>query len=83
MITSDLIFGFGMFTIVGLGIGSVAEEEGGFLNLFDIDDKKRKSVQKFWHKHLDSLFGKTDKVTTDTYTKRTPEVIKKDSLSTK
>ncbi|TDG73205.1 hypothetical protein C5L30_000641 [Companilactobacillus farciminis] len=50
MITSDIIFGFGMFTIVGLGIGSVAEEEGGFLNLFDIDDKKRKSVQKFGSK---------------------------------
>ena len=83
MITSDIIFGFGMFTIVGLGIGSVAEEEGGFLNLFDIDDKKRKSVQKFWHRHIDQLFGKTEKVTTDTYTKRTPEVIKKDSLSAK
>ncbi|WP_201308280.1 hypothetical protein [Companilactobacillus farciminis] len=83
MITSDLIFGFGMFTIVGLGIGSVAKEEGGFLNLFDIDDKEKKSVQKFWHRHIDQLFGKTEKVTTDTYTKRTPEVIKKDSLSTK
>lgn len=83
MFTSDAIFGFGMFIVIGLGIGSVAKEEGGFLNLFDIDDKKRKSVQKFWHRHIDQLFGKTEKVTTDTYTKRTPEVIKKDSLSAK
>ncbi|WP_369833437.1 hypothetical protein AB8P52_05355 [Companilactobacillus pabuli] len=83
MVTSDAIFGFGMFIVIGLGIGSVAEEEGGFLNLFDIDDKKRKSVQKLWHRHIDQLFGKTEKVTTDTYTKRTPEVIKKDSLSAK
>ncbi|WDT65152.1 hypothetical protein NV391_09285 [Companilactobacillus crustorum] len=83
MFTSDAIFGFGMFIVIGLGIGSVAEEEGGFLNLFDIDDKKRKSVQKFWRELGSSIFGKEDRTNTDTYTKRTPEVIKKDSLSAK
>ena len=83
MITSDLIFGFGMFTIVGLGIGSVAEEEGGFLNLFDIDDKEKESVQKFWKKLTGSIFGKNEETNTDTYTQHTPEVIKKDSLSAK
>lgn len=83
MITSDVIFGFGMFAIIGIGIGSVSQEEGGFLNLFDIDSKERKLIQRFWHKHIDSLFGKSDKINTDTYTEHTPEVIKKDSLSTK
>ncbi|KRK90434.1 hypothetical protein [Companilactobacillus futsaii] len=83
MVTSDAIFGFGMFIVIGLGIGSVVEEEGGFLNLFDIDDKKRKSVQKFWKKLTGSIFGKNEETNTDTYTQHTPEVIKKDSLSTK
>jgi len=84
MITSDALMGFGILGLVGYGIGSTVKEEGGFFNCFDIEQgKKVKAIQKFWHELGNSLFGKDGSTNTDTYTDRTPEVIKKDSLSAK
>ncbi|CAJ1188155.1 hypothetical protein FD33_GL002249 [Companilactobacillus paralimentarius DSM 13238 = JCM 10415] len=73
--------------IVTLGTGYVfgyaASKEHGFMNLFDFDKNTIQSVQKFWKKLDDWFFGPDVPNKIETYTNRTPEAIKKDSLSTK
>lgn len=84
MITSDIVLGYGIFTLVGYAIGHAAGESNGFINMFDFSKETKIMITKFWRELGNSLFGKDDKSTsTDTYTQRTPEVIKKDSLSAK
>lgn len=84
MITADAIMGFIIFGLTGAAVNTAIKENGGFFNCFDIEQgKKIKAIQRFWHKLDDWFFGKDKETNTDTYTQRTPEVIKKDSLSAK
>lgn len=50
---------------------------------FDIDDDAKTKINKFWKKLDDLFFGPDVPDKVDTYTDKTPEVIKKDSLSAK
>ena len=81
--TPDIIFGYAIFSIGSLSVGMVAGKEGGFLNMFDIDESSKKSIRMFFKKIKESFLGKDSETNTDTYTQHTPEVIKKDSLSAK
>ena len=85
MLISDALMGFGIFGLAGYTIAGVIKDEGGLFNCFDIDqdNPKIKAIQRFWKELGNSIFGKDDHNNTDMYTQHTPEVIKKDSLSTK
>lgn len=81
----DLAVAYILFASGGYILGNTAGHNGGMLNLFDISESTKNKIRNLDKKITDALFGKSTDVPNkiETYTEKTPDVIKKDSLSAK
>lgn len=74
----------GLMVFAGIGIGVAIGKKNKVTDLFDgISDEHKEKINKFTGRLSDWFFGPDIPDHVDTYTQKTPDVIKKDSLSAK